>query len=103
MKKIILYILLIPILGFNQENFTNKLQGVTLLDQKGSIREYSKKNIEFKGFDEEWESDEERWKYYPQILSAWGVASDKYKNERFVNSINISFSLISLVIKSLTC
>ena len=41
----------------------------------------------FKGFDEEWKSDKERWKYYPQILSAWGVASDKYKNERFVNSI----------------
>ena len=36
-----------------QENLTNKLQGVTLLDQKGNIREYSKKNIEYKGFDEE--------------------------------------------------
>ena len=36
-----------------QENFTNKLQGVTLLDQKGNSREYSKKNIEYKGFDEE--------------------------------------------------
>ena len=35
-----------------QENLTNKLQGVTLLDQKGNIREYSKKNIEYKGFDE---------------------------------------------------
>ena len=36
-----------------QENLTNKLQGVTLLDQKGNSREYSKKNIEYKGFDEE--------------------------------------------------
>ncbi|MDA9689058.1 type VI secretion system baseplate subunit TssF [Betaproteobacteria bacterium] len=36
-----------------QENLTNKLQGVTLLDQKGNIREYSKNNIEYKGFDEE--------------------------------------------------
>ena len=46
----------------------------------------------FKGFDEEWESDEERWKYYPQILSAWGVASDKFKNERFVNSIKYFYN-----------
>ena len=36
-----------------QENLTNKLQGVTLLDQKGNIKEYPRKNIEFKGFDEE--------------------------------------------------
>ena len=46
----------------------------------------------FKGFDEEWKSDEERWKHYPQILSAWGVASDKYKNERFVNSIQYFYN-----------
>ena len=46
----------------------------------------------FKGFDEEWESDEERWKYYPQILSAWGVTSDKFKNERFVNSIKYFYN-----------
>jgi hypothetical protein len=36
--------------------------------------------------------NEERWKYYPQILSAWGVASDKYKNERFVNSIKYFYN-----------
>ena len=36
-----------------QENLTNKLQGVTLLDQKGNIREYPKKNIEYKGFNGE--------------------------------------------------
>ena len=36
-----------------QENLTNKLQGVSLLDKKGNIKECSKKNIEFKGFAEE--------------------------------------------------
>ena len=46
----------------------------------------------FKGFDEEWESVEEETKCYPQILSAWGVASDKDKNERFVNSIKYFYN-----------
>jgi hypothetical protein len=45
----------------------------------------------FKGSDEEWKSDEERWKCYPRILSAWD-SSDKFKNEGFVNSIKYFYN-----------
>ncbi|MDC3306771.1 hypothetical protein OAV63_02365 [Gammaproteobacteria bacterium] len=41
----------------------------------------------FKGFDEDWKSEEERHKNYPLLLSAWGIASDKAKKKRFVNSV----------------